>query len=94
MYSFGVHTFRAVSGQGRPPLRRAQTLADEYLIFNSDEHFAAPHDLVLENGIAAFSTNSGFHIFELVPHRVRERPGSAAGERCVASGEDGGRYRD
>jgi len=43
-----------------------QTLADEYLIFNSDEHFAAPHDLVLENGIAAFSTNSGLHIFELV----------------------------
>ena len=43
-----------------------QTLADEYLIFNSDEHFAEPHDLVLENGIAAFSTNSGLHIFELV----------------------------
>ncbi len=43
-----------------------RTLADEYLIFNSDEHSAAPHDLVLENGIAAFSTNSGLHIFELV----------------------------
>ena len=46
--------------------QQVQTLADEYLIFNSDEHFAAPHDLVLQNGIAAFSTNSGFHIFELV----------------------------
>ena len=45
---------------GVHPLRRAQTLADEYLIFNSDEHFAAPHGLVLENGIAAFSTNSVF----------------------------------
>jgi hypothetical protein len=43
-----------------------QTLADEYLIFNSDEHFPDPHDLVLENGVAAFSTNSGLHIFELV----------------------------
>ena len=43
-----------------------QTLADEYLIFNSDEHFADRHDQVLENGIAAFSTNSGLHIFELV----------------------------
>ena len=42
-----------------------QTLADEYLIFNSDEHFADPHDLVLENGVAAFSTNSGLHIFHL-----------------------------
>ena len=41
-----------------------QTLADEYLIFNSDEHFADPHDLVLENGVAAFSTNSGLHIFQ------------------------------
>jgi hypothetical protein len=40
-----------------------QTLADEYLIFNSDEHFADPHDLALENGVAAFSTNSGLHIF-------------------------------
>lgn len=43
-----------------------QTLADEYVIFNSDEHFANPRDLVLENGVAAFSTNSGLHIFELV----------------------------
>ena len=43
-----------------------QTLADEYLIFNSDEHSAARHDLTLQNGIAAFSTNSGLHIFELV----------------------------
>ena len=43
-----------------------QTLADEYLIFNSDEHPAPVHDLVLKNGIAAFSTNSGLHIFELV----------------------------
>jgi hypothetical protein len=42
-----------------------QTLADEYLIFNSDEHFADPHDLVLENGVAAFSTNSGMRVFEL-----------------------------
>jgi hypothetical protein len=46
--------------------RQVQTLADEYLIFNSDEHFPDPHDLVLKNGVAAFSTNSGLHIFELV----------------------------
>jgi hypothetical protein len=43
-----------------------QTLADEYLIFNSDDDFADPHDLVLANGVAAFSTNSGLRIFELV----------------------------
>jgi hypothetical protein len=43
-----------------------QTLADEYLIFNSEEHSPDPHDLVLENGIAAFSTNSGLRVFELV----------------------------
>ena len=53
---------RASSGEWQ----MVQTLADEYLIFNSDEHFADPHDLVLENGVAAFSTNSGLHIFELV----------------------------
>jgi hypothetical protein len=53
---------RAASGEWQ----MVQTLADEYLIFNSDEHFAEPHDLVLENGVAAFSTNSGLHIFELV----------------------------
>ena len=53
---------RASSGEWQ----LVQTLADEYLIFNSDEHFADPHDLVLQNGIAAFSTNSGLHIFELV----------------------------
>jgi len=53
---------RAASGEWQ----LVQTLADEYLIFNSDEHFADPHDLVLKNGVAAFSTNSGLHIFELV----------------------------
>jgi hypothetical protein len=53
---------RAASGEWQ----LVQTLADEYLIFNSDEHFADPHDLVLENGVAAFSTNSGLHVFELV----------------------------
>jgi len=53
---------RAASGEWQI----VQTLADEYLIFNSDEHFPDPHDLVLENGVAAFSTNSGLHIFELV----------------------------
>lgn len=53
---------RASSGEWQ----LVQTLADEYLIFNSDEHFPEPHDLVLENGVAAFSTNSGLHIFELV----------------------------
>ena len=53
---------RSTSGEWQ----MVQTLADEYLIFNSDEHFAARHDLALENGIAAFSTNSGLHIFELV----------------------------
>jgi hypothetical protein len=53
---------RATSGQWQV----VQTLADEYLIFNSDEHSPDPHDLALENGVAAFSTNSGLHIFELV----------------------------
>jgi hypothetical protein len=53
---------RAASGEWQ----LVQTLADEYLIFNSDEHFADPHDLVLKNGVAAFSTNSGLHIYELV----------------------------
>jgi hypothetical protein len=53
---------RAASGEWQ----LVQTLADEYLIFNSDEHFADPHDLVLKNGTAAFSTNSGLHIYELV----------------------------
>ena len=53
---------RAASGEWQ----LVQTLSDEYLIFNSDEHFADPHDLVLGNGVAAFSTNSGLHIFELV----------------------------
>src|SRR3954470_11710300 len=43
---------RASSGEWQ----LTQTLADEYLIFNSDEHFADPHDLALENGVAAFST--------------------------------------
>jgi hypothetical protein len=43
----------------------AQTLADEYVIFNSDEHFADPRDLELKNGVVAFSTNSGLHVFEL-----------------------------
>jgi hypothetical protein len=52
---------RAASGEWQ----LVQTLADEYLIFNSDEHFADPHDLVLRNGVAAFSTNSGLHVFEL-----------------------------
>jgi hypothetical protein len=42
-----------------------QTLADEYLIFNSDEHYPDPHDLVLKNGVAAFSTNTGLRIFHL-----------------------------
>jgi hypothetical protein len=53
---------RAASGEWQ----LVQTLADEYLIYNSDEHFADPHDLVLKNGVAAFSTNSGLHMFELV----------------------------
>ena len=43
-----------------------QTLADEYAMFNSDEHPVPVHDLVLENGVAAFSLNSGLHIFERV----------------------------
>jgi len=53
---------RSASGEWQP----VQTLADEYLIFNSDEHPAPVHDLVLESGVAAFSTNSGLHIYELV----------------------------
>ena len=53
---------RASSGEWQ----QVQTLADEYLIFNSDEHYPDPHDLVLQNGVAAFSTNSGLHIFERV----------------------------
>jgi len=52
---------RASSGEWQ----LVQTLSDEYLIFNSDEHSGDPHDLELENGVAAFSTNSGLHIFEL-----------------------------
>ena len=51
-----------------------QTLADEYLIFNSDEHYPDPHDLVLANGVAAFSTNSGLHIFERVAGSWVPRP--------------------
>jgi hypothetical protein len=53
---------RAASGEWQ----LVQTLADEYLIFNSDEHFANPHDIVIDNNVAAFSTNSGLHVFELV----------------------------
>jgi hypothetical protein len=53
---------RSASGQWQ----MVQTLADEYLIFNSDEHPPPAHDLVLENGVAAFSTNSGLHVFERV----------------------------
>jgi hypothetical protein len=58
-----------------------QTLADEYLIFNSDEHFADPRDLVLENGVAAFSTNSGLHVFELVSGTWVSRPVVGASEQ-------------
>ncbi len=43
-----------------------QTLADEYLMYNTDERPLPQHDLTLENGVAAFSTNSGLHVFELV----------------------------
>src|SRR5688572_24343022 len=53
---------RAASGEWQ----LVQTLSDEYLIFNSDEHFANPHDIVIDNNVAAFSTNSGLHVFELV----------------------------
>jgi hypothetical protein len=68
-----------------------QTLADEYLIFNSDEHFADPHGLVLASGIAAFSTNSGLHIFELVsgawvPRSVTPAPLTPPFELELASG--------
>ena len=53
---------RSASGEWQA----VQTLADEYLMYNTDERPLPQHDLTLENGVAAFSTNSGLHVFELV----------------------------
>src|SRR5688572_21519980 len=72
---------RAASGEWQ----LVQTLADEYLIFNSDEHYADPHDLELENGVAAFSTNSGLRIFELVSGTWVPRSIVGASQRPAAA---------